>query len=186
MNASTRIICVMSLSRSSPFYKRAGFWRGVLIQSTLLVVVYVGLQVWQSRHAMTGQAPPINALLLSGEQVSLADYKGKPMLVHFWASWCPVCRFEETNISAIAEDHAVLTFASQSGDANEVRAYSKQRDLQFPIIEDELGEWAQLYEVRGYPSSFIIAADGSIYDVEVGYSSEWGLRLRLFLAGLML
>jgi len=176
----------MLISHSRIFYKRATFWRGLLIQLTLLVIVYIGLQVWQSRNAMTGQAPPINAILLSGEQVSLADYKGKPILVHFWASWCPVCRFEEANISAIAEDHAVLTFASQSGGANEVRTYSKQRDLRFPIIEDELGEWAQLYGVRGYPSSFIIAADGSIYDVEVGYSSEWGLRLRLFLAGLML
>jgi len=174
----------MSASDEIIFYKRATFWRGLLLQCLLLVMVYVGMQLWQSRNAIAGQAPPINATLLTGEQVSLANYKGKPVLVHFWASWCPICRFEESTISAIANDHAVLTFASQSGDADSLRDYIKARNLRFPVIEDELGEWAQLYGVKGYPSSFIIAADGNIYDIEVGYSSGWGLRLRLFLASL--
>ena len=165
------------------FFKRAGFWRGLLLQCVLLMIVYLGMQFWQSRNAITGQAPPINATLLTGEPVNLINYAGKPVLVHFWASWCPICRFEESTISAIAEDHAVLTFASQSGDADSLRDYIKEHNLRFPVIEDEQGEWAQLYGVTGYPSSFIIAADGSIYDLEVGYSSNWGLRLRLFFAG---
>lgn len=174
------------MSESDPviFYKRAKFWRSLFIQCLLLLTVYVGMQLWQSRNAMTGQAPPINAVLLSGEQVSLTNHMGKPVLVHFWASWCSICRFEEPSISSIAEDHAVLTFASQSGDADSLRTYIKEHNLKFPVIEDEQGEWAQLYGVKGYPSSFIIAPDGSIYDVEIGYSSNWGLRLRLFLAGL--
>ncbi|MCK4743998.1 MAG: protein disulfide oxidoreductase [Sulfuriflexus sp.] len=174
----------MSESKSIIFYKRAKFWRGLLLQSLLLMMVYAGMQLWQSRNAVTGQAPPINTVLLSGKQVSLSDYAGKPVLVHFWASWCSICRFEESSISAIAKDYAVLTIASRSGDADSLRTYIKEHDLRFPVIEDELGEWAQLYGVKGYPSSFIIAADGSIYDVEIGYSSNWGLRLRLFLAGL--
>ena len=172
------------MSKSIVFYKRAKFWRSLLLQCLLLMIVYGGMQLWQSRNAVTGKAPAINAVLLSGEQVSLHDYVGKPVLVHFWASWCSICRFEESSISDIAKDHPVLTIASQSGDADSLRTYIKDRDLHFPVIEDELGEWAQLYGVKGYPSSFIIAADGSIYDVEIGYSSNWGLRLRLFLAGL--
>jgi len=174
----------MSLKYNSPFYKRASFWRGLLLQCILLMIVYTGMQVWQSRDALTGMAPPINTVRLNGEQVRLIDYRGKPILVHFWASWCPICRLEESSISAIAQDHAVLSFASQSGDADSVREYVREQNLRFPVIEDEHGEWAELYSVKGYPSSFIIDADGRIYDVEVGYSSSWGLRLRLFLASL--
>jgi len=181
---SPRIILGMSSPESSIFFKRASFWRGVLIQCLLLVIVYTALQIWQSRNVIAGQAPPINAVLLNGQQVSLANYEGKLVLVHFWASWCPICRFEEASISSIAEDYAVLSFASQSGDVETLRKYVKEHDLRFPVIEDDQAEWAQHYGVKGYPSSFIIAADGSIYDVEVGYSSYWGLRLRLFLASL--
>lgn len=172
----------MSLSSSVVFYKRSKFWRGLLLQCALLVFVYIGMQVWQSRNTITGMAPPIHAQLLNGELVSLTNYAGKPVLIHFWASWCAICRFEESSIAAIAEDYAVLSFASQSGDADSVRRYVQERGLGYPVIVDEHGVWAQLYGVRGFPSSFIIAADGSIYDVEVGYSSNWGLRLRLFLA----
>jgi len=173
----------MSESHSVVFYKRPRFWRSLLIQFILLTVVYVGFQFWQSRNVISGPAPAINARLIDGQQVSLNQYVGKPVLVHFWASWCPICRFEESTISSLSKDYAVLSFATQSGDINEVKAHIKAQNIDFPVILDEEGDWARHYGITGFPTSFIIDTEGNIFDVEVGYSSYWGLRLRLFLAG---
>jgi len=174
------------MSRTHPivFYKRRAFWRSVLIQFTLLSVIYVGFQIWQSRNAISGSAPAINAPLLNGEMVSLSNYEGKPVLIHFWASWCPICRFEESTISSLSEDYAVITFATQSGDQSEVAAHIQQRNIDFPVILDEEGDWAHHYGINGFPTSIIVDGEGNVFDVEVGYSSYWGLRLRLFLASL--
>jgi len=161
----------------------ARFWRGLFIQLVILAVIYTGLQFWQTRNAISGTAPAINATLLDGRLVALSDFRGKPVLVHFWASWCPICRFTHPSIDNIAEDYAVLTVASMSGDAEAVSEYVREQGIVTPVIVDEQGDWARLYGVKGFPSSFIIGPDGEITDIEIGYSSYWGLRLRLLLAG---
>jgi len=161
----------------------ARFWRGVLIQSSLLLVVYVGLQFWQGRDAIHGTAPAIHARLLDGKQVTLSEYRGRPVLVHFWASWCPVCRFTHASVDSLAEDYDVLTIAMMSGDAEMVGEYVREQGIAAPVIVDEQGDWANLYKVKGVPASFIISPDGEVTDVEIGYSSYWGLRIRMFLAG---
>lgn len=166
------------------FFKRPRFWRNLILQLILLAVVYTGLQFWQSRNVISGSAPAINAFLLNGQQVSLSDYTGMPVVVHFWASWCPICGFEESTISSLSKDYPVLSFATQSGDRDEVLAHIKNRNIDFPVILDEEGDWARHYAITGFPTTFIIDKQGNIFDVEIGYSSYWGLRLRLFLAGL--
>ena len=159
------------------------FWRNLLIQMVLILVVYFSVQAWQSRHAPRGPAPLIHGQLLDGPSMKLEDYRGKPVLIHFWASWCSICRFEQSSIESIAKDYAVITIASQSGDVDEVRAYVEENKVRMPVLVDETGEWGNLYGVRGFPSSYVIDAEGQISDVEIGYSSEWGLRARLFMAG---
>ena len=62
-------------------------------------------------------------------------------------------------------------------------AYVAEQGLSMPVLVDDEGEWGRSYGVRGFPSSYVIDAEGQIFDVEVGYSSEWGLRARLLLAG---
>ncbi|MDT8404317.1 protein disulfide oxidoreductase [Sulfuriflexus sp.] len=163
--------------------ERRRFWRNLFIQIILILLVYFAVQAWQARDTPRGPAPPIQGVLLDGRPVNLADYRGEPLLLHFWASWCSICRFEQDSIDAIAEDYPVLSVASQSGDAGAVQAYVTEHGLTAPVLVDEDGELGRMYAVRGFPSSYVIDAQGRIFDVEVGYSSEWGLRARLLLAG---
>ena len=168
---------------NSPAWPTRRFWRKLVIQAGLLVLVYLGIQVWQSHHALRGEAPEIEAVLLDGSRASLRDYRGRPVLVHFWASWCPICEFEHDAIADLGEDYAVLSVASQSGDAEAVAAYADAQAIRVPVLVDEDGAWARLYGVRGFPTSFVVDGKGQIYDVEVGYTSGFGLRVRLALAG---
>ena len=171
------------MSSENTNQQRRHFWRNFLIQIVLILSVYFAVQAWQGRHAPRGQAPLIVGQLLDGRQVKLEDYRGKPVLLHFWASWCSICRFEQGSIEAIAKDYPVITVASQSGDEAAVAAYVAEQGLSMPVLVDDEGEWGRSYGVRGFPSSYVIDAEGQIFDVEVGYSSEWGLRARLLLAG---
>ncbi|HKJ09808.1 MAG TPA: protein disulfide oxidoreductase [Gammaproteobacteria bacterium] len=156
-------------------------WRWVLELAVILAVV-VGIQAYRQRDTASGMAPPLTGRLLSGQRVSLAALHGRPVLVHFWATWCPVCRLEQGSIAAIARDHAVLTVAFQDGSAERVRAYMRREGLNYPVLADPDGVLASRYGVRAVPTSFIVGPRGRIRFVEVGYTSEAGLRLRLWLA----
>lgn len=158
-------------------------WLKVLfIDILIFLVVYMAAQWWLGRGAPTGKAMNIEALATNGELVSLSAMHGKPVLLHFWASWCGICRFEHGSIDSIAEDHQVITIMTRSGTEAEALQYLAENKISARVILDEDGELADSYKVRGVPASFIIDADGNITDVEIGYSSELGLRLRMWLA----
>ncbi len=158
-------------------------WRRWAMDVFLVFVVVFAVQAWQTRNMPVGEAPPLEGVLLDGTPVSLADYQGAPVLVHFWATWCPVCRAEEGSLNSIARDHPVLTVATTSGTAAEVGKYLAENSLDFPVITDESGLMGVAWGIRGVPASFIIDADGNIRHLSVGYTTELGLRFRLWLAG---
>lgn len=160
---------------------RARYWRWLRDIFLVLVVVF-GVQWWQSRDLPLGAAPSLAGADLQGQPLALLNQQGKPVLVHFWATWCPICRLEEGSIASIAEDHAVLTVATNSGSAEEVAAYLKEQGVDFPVILDESGDLARRWNVHGVPASFVINDEGDIDYAAVGYSTELGLRARLFLA----
>ena len=150
------------------------------MQILLILILFSAVRAWQLRDAVSGQAPLINGTLMSGEMINLAEYRGQPVLVYFWATWCPVCKISNASIDAIAEDRPVLTIASWSESEAEVREYLQQKSLHMPVLVDNRGFWAQSFGVRGVPASFIIDKHGMVRFVESGYSTEWGLRLRLW------
>jgi peroxiredoxin len=150
----------------------------------VVVVVVLAVQWWQTRDVAKGEAPPLAGQLLDGRLVALGDYRGAPVLVHFWASWCPICRFEEASIDRIARDHRVITVATSSGTPAELEAYLLERGVSFDVLPDESGDLGRLWGVVGVPATFVVDADGNIAHATVGYTTEWGLRARLWLAGL--
>ncbi len=153
------------------------FWQ---LLAAVLIIAAVGF--WQTRDLASGMAPPLAGTDVHGRMLELAQWRGKPVLVHFWATWCPVCRLEQDSIAAIAEDWPVLTVAMQSGDAAEVTAHLREHGLDFPVLVDPDGELSGRFGVRAVPTSFVVAPDGRIRFREVGYTTGWGLRLRLWLA----
>jgi peroxiredoxin len=157
-------------------------WRRWLAEAALLAIVLLGVQLWTTRDAVSGAAPGFHAVLLDGRRVSLADYHGAPLLVHFWATWCPACRFEQGTVDSIARDHQVLTVAMQSGTAAELAAYLAEHELDFPVHVDEEGTMATRWGVKGLPTSFVIDGQGRIRHVTAGFTTGVGLRLRLWLA----
>lgn len=157
------------------------WWRWVL-EIVLIIAVVLLLRAWISRDLAQGPAPAFEALLLDGTPVSLADYAERPMLLHFWATWCPICRLEEGEIVRLSRSHPVLTVAMQSGSAAEVLAHLNERERELAVINDPQGHLTQAFGVKAVPSTFIIDPDGQIVYRKQGYAPPLELRLRLWLA----
>ncbi|RDH82349.1 MAG: protein disulfide oxidoreductase [endosymbiont of Galathealinum brachiosum] len=167
------------LANAKQIYKKNKFIR-LIFQVLIFLLIYLSIRAWQSVDNIQGSAPVIIATTLEGEKFDLREYQSKPVLVHFWATWCPVCQFENSNIANLVGDYQVITIASWSETDVQVRAYLADKGLSMPVIVDEDGEWAKVYGVKAVPSSFIIDPQGVIQFIEKGYTSEIGLRLRLW------
>ena len=147
-----------------------------------MLLAIVLLQAWLTRDAPRGPAPGISGMLLDGTPVNLAAMQGRPVLVHFWATWCPVCRLGNDAIDALADDHPVLTVAIDDS-ADDIRAFMQETGVDYPVLHDHSGVVARQYAIRGVPTSFIVDATGNIRFVETGYTTGIGLQLRLWWAG---
>lgn len=158
--------------------KRRRWW----LDGLLILAVFIGVHLWQTRDTAEGPAPELAGALLNGKQIDLIDYRGKPVLVYFWATWCPVCKVMDGAINDIAKDHAVLTVAMQSGNRDDVLEHLRENDLDFPTIVDAGGELSHRWGVSGVPTSFVVDAEGQIDFTVVGLSTEPTLRLRLNLS----
>lgn len=157
-----------------------------MLEALLIIAIVVAVQLWQARGLPAGPAPQLAGTLADGRAASLADAlkaaNGRPVLVAFWATWCPVCKAEEGNIAAVAHDWPLLSVAMQSGDAAAVARHLKERGLAFDAIVDADGRLAADWKVRGVPTHFIVDGRGIVRFQLVGYATEPGLRARLWWA----
>jgi peroxiredoxin len=161
-------------------------WVKYGLEALFFLVLFLAVAAWQKRDLAEGPAPALAGRTLDGADFVLHAPRGEPLLVHFWASWCPVCKVEEGAIDGLVSDeaHTVITVAMASGDAVEVRRHLQQRGLKWPVLVDQDGALAAAWGVRGVPATFVIDSDGRIRFREMGYTSGPGLRLRLWWAGM--
>jgi len=163
--------------------RRSGARRvyGWLLQACILLIVLFSIHLWQTRNVASGPAPPLLGRTLQGDPFDLAAAEG-PILVHFWATWCPVCRLELGNIDALHPEYGVITVAMMSGSDGEILQYLRDKEVDFPVISDPGGHIASSWGVTAVPASFVLDGQGNIRFTEVGYSTSRGLRARLWLA----
>ncbi|MFK5976010.1 MAG: redoxin family protein [Sulfurovum sp.] len=124
--------------------------------------------------------PKIEAKLLNGKKFIAEN--GKPLLIHFWATWCPTCKLEAPNIEYISKKYSeyhILTIAVNSGSNEDVRDYIQKRNFTFGVINDKDAVLAKDFNIKAYPTTLIYDKDGKLKFSEVGYTTTAGLLTRL-------
>jgi len=128
------------------------------------------------------ELPVISGTTIEGAPLRRILQKGQPVMVHFWGTWCPVCRQEAGNIDRVAQHYRVLTVAVNSGSDREIRQWMKRKGVDYPVYNDRIGELARQFDVEIYPTTFIYDAEGKLKFVETGYTTTAGLLARMKLA----
>ncbi|MGL6160319.1 protein disulfide oxidoreductase [Microbulbifer sp.] len=155
--------------------KPAGF-----VLMAVLIASAVGY--YQQRDIPTEKAPPLTGRSLEGEYLDLQRMTARgPVLIYFWATWCPYCRVVSPAIADLTADHQVISVAMQSGSPSEVTEYLQRNDLPFPTINDPEGALSNSWGIRVTPTMVIVDSGGNVRWVTSGATSKWGLKLRLML-----
>jgi peroxiredoxin len=115
---------------------------------------------------VSGPAPDFETETPAGEKISLSAYRGKPVLLTFWATWCEPCKKEMPEIQAADEAHkkdGLVVLAVNFGEkAEAAEEFSKKMGLTFPILLDRRANIAERYGVVSLPVTFFIDPGGII------------------------
>jgi len=148
----------------------------------LLFLFSTLLNHWRAPKIDATRLPTLQGKTLTGETAASLREKGRPFLLHFWGTWCPVCRQEASNIEAVARRYPLLTVAVSSGSPEEIRAWMRQRGISYPVLNDPYGLLAKRFRITTFPTSLIYDAEGRLKFVETGYTTTAGLLARMKLA----
>lgn len=123
-------------------------------------------------------APDFTLETPDGETYTLSDFRGQPVLVNFWATWCGPCRIEMPAIQAAYEAHQADGFTvlavdhTQTDSVEGVVDFGEELDLTFPLLIDPGSHIQDEYRIRAYPSSFFVDEEGVIQAVHFGPLTE--------------
>ena len=116
------------------------------------------------------KAPDFTAYTVDSvpRQKRLADYRGQVVMLNVWATWCLPCRVEMPSIEALHKQYGpkglkiIAVSIDDPGMDSAIRAFAKQYGLTFEILHDPKGTITDMYDISGYPETFIVGKDGVI------------------------
>ena len=131
------------------------------------------------------RAQDLNKNSLDIKSFKLLDNKNydvntsKPLVIHFWATWCPTCKLEASNIQKLSKDYEVITIAIQSGTNKEIKEYLKNNNLTFNVVNDETGFYSSKFNIEVFPTTLIYDKEQNLKFSEAGYTTTLGLYSRM-------
>ena len=121
-------------------------------------------------------APEFNLKDIDGKTHVLSDYKGKVVVLNFWATWCPPCRFEMPSMeraqSLTANDNVVFLGVNVGEDADTIFTFTADYPVTFPLLMDINSEVIERYSVVGLPTTYVIDTEGRIIYQAIG-TRDW-------------
>ena len=132
---------------------------------------------------------PTPLLDLNGNPIRLADVRGRPVWINFWASWCPPCQAETPTIRDVGAAYApqgleVIGISVQEATEDDVRAYAMKYGLEYTIAADLAGDVFRRYRVYGLPTQYFLDGNGIIRSIVNGPVTPESAASNLALLGL--
>ena len=154
-------------SSSKSNYASPLFWLVVVVVVITLVVGIFGLTgLINPASARTTSGVDFSLNDFSNKTVRLSDYRGKPVFVNLWASWCPPCRAEMPDLIAFYKAHQNEGLVFLAIDTQDTQAPAQQfineKQMPFPVLFDPDGKVMRLFGASGLPSSYLIDRNGKI------------------------
>lgn len=157
--------------------------RNILIQVVVFALIFNVLSYFKELPMLD------KGTELAVEQIVLFDLKesqqplfetGKTQIIYFFAPWCQICHASISNLQSIYLDKpeiSIKAIALDYASVNEIRQFSSQHDLSFPILLGD-SELKKRFKIQGYPSYYVLNERGEVKSKSLGYSTELGLNIR--------
>lgn len=145
------------------------------------VILFSNLLSWYKSQELNHNPLHMSTFFLV-DGSSYTPPKNQPLIIHFWATWCPTCKLEADNIARLSKKCEVLTIAVDSKTDAEIQTYLNEHNLHFRVVNDKNKILAQHFKIMGFPTTFIYDKKHNLAFSEVGYTSSLGLYLRMLYA----
>jgi len=157
--------------------------RNILIQIVVFALIFNVLSYFKELPMLD------KGTELAAKQIVLSDIKetqqtlfepGRTQIIYFFAPWCQICHASISNLQSIYVDKPEISIKAVALDytsVNEIRQFSSQHDLSFPILLGD-SELKKMFKIQGYPSYYVLNERGEVKAKSLGYSTELGLNFR--------
>ena len=116
-------------------------------------------------------APDFTLIATNGEMITLSELRGQPVVLNFWATWCPPCRAEMPALQQASRDfngQATIIGVNQGESAEQITSFAFDLGIAFPLLVDENNAVNRLYRISALPTTYFIGADGVVQEVFTG------------------
>lgn len=164
---------------------KSGSTKKILFLVVVIIAVVLAVAGHVIKDRKTGKkiittgdrAPDFSLASLGGRSISLADLRGKIVMVHFWATWCPPCVEELPTLAKLYEefkggDFEMLAVSVDEGGGAAVEAFLKKNGLTLPVFLDPGGSVSRLYGTYKFPETYILDRQGSVRYKVIG-ARDW-------------
>jgi thiol-disulfide isomerase/thioredoxin len=168
------------LKKEKPKVKVLRWVKEILIFTLILLVVSIAIDTWRSREMPSTKLPLLSMRTLEGDWVDIKKMsQDKPVLLYFWATWCPVCNFVSPSVNWLSKSHQVISVALTSGNDRRLGQFMAYKEYNFPVINDPTGRIGKVWGVAATPS-IVIIKNGEISSITTGFTTPIGMWLRLY------
>jgi len=139
-----------------------------LLPLVVMLCLSGAVQSAQTLTPLPGNVPAPDFTLpdTDGKLHRLSDYAGKTVIINFWATWCPPCREEIPSMNRawqqLRKEEVVLLAINVGEDEDTIFVFSADYPADFPLLMDQSGEVIAQWPVKGMPTTYVIAPDGSL------------------------
>ena len=165
---------------------RSHYWASLLFDAVVIIAIIVAISAWQTRGLPDeDNRPPLEAVWLDDMRADSVIVPGEVGVIYFFAPWCFYCKTSIDNLDGLVAGGQLAwarAVALDYGSLDEVREFIRDTGVSLPVLLGSANTSAD-WQVRAYPTYFVIDENGGIASRSVGYSTYLGLRARVAMSG---
>ncbi|MES0488995.1 MAG: redoxin domain-containing protein [Leptospirales bacterium] len=161
------------------------YYRFAFLQLPFYLIILYGVHAYQTRNLIPEEktAPAFTLTDLKGDSFSLEQYKGKPVMIYFFAPWCSVCNLTSASVGNLhnadtKDETVVLAVGLSYNNVQELEIFAKKHSLEMPVLAGD-SRVAEQYHISGFPTFYFIDSKGKVTSRTIGFTTQTGMNLRL-------
>jgi len=165
---------------------RSNYWGSLAVDVALIITAFLLVSMWQTRDLPDDDhTPQLELAWLDDMQADSIMVPGEVGVIYFFAPWCFYCKHSINNLEGLVASGKLAwarTVALDYGSLDEVREFIRETGVNLPVLLGGPGTTSD-WNIRAFPTYFVIDKNGQIFSRSVGYSTRIGLQTRVWMSG---